>query len=104
MTTFGTDATREELRHQYSHRVPNADAVATLREIRQRFLDLAVFIDDRLPSCRERSLALTKLDECRMWACNAAVRGGEVRETLTINAPVTPKPTLVDDNSTGEVP
>lgn len=77
-----------KLRIDYSHRVPDAKAQELLREIRQRSLDLAVFIDAALPPSRERSSALTKLDEARMWACSAAVAGGEIREPLIINRPV----------------
>lgn len=84
-----TDKSVSDLRIQHSHRVPNADAQAVLRRIRQDFLNIAVMIDGVLPPSRERSCALTKLDEARMWACSAAVMGGEIKEELTINRPVT---------------
>lgn len=87
MPLFSTDASRDLLRTQHSHRTPNEKTQVLLRDIRQRFLDLAVAIDDLLPASRERSVALTNLDQARMWACNAAVQGGEIRETLTINIP-----------------
>lgn len=88
MPRHSTDKTREDLRKQHSHRAPDANAQRRLRDIRQRFLDMAVFIDDQLPPSRERSLAMTNLDQARMWACNAAVAEGEIREELTINIPV----------------
>lgn len=87
MPKFSTDKSRDDLRTQHSHRAPSEAAQATLRDIRQRFLDLAVAIDDILPPSRERSVALTNLDQARMWACSAAVAGGEIRETLTVNIP-----------------
>lgn len=87
MPKYSTDQSRDVLRIQVSHRAPNEEAQALLRQIRQRVLDLAVFIDDQLPPSRDRSLAMTKLDEVRMWACNAAVAGGEIREELTVNIP-----------------
>lgn len=87
MPKFSTDQSRDALRVQHSHRAPDQDAQQRLREIRQRCLDLAVFIDDQLPPSRERSCALTKLDEARMWACSAAVAGGAIREELTVNIP-----------------
>lgn len=77
----------ESLRVQHSHRIPDTEQQKLLREIRQRFLDLATFIDAALPKSREQSLAQTKLDECRMWACNAATLGGEIKDQLTVNHP-----------------
>ena len=85
---FGTEESRKKLAEQYAHRAPDADAQRLLREIRQRTLDLEVFIDNALPQSRERSLALTALDESRMWACNAAVAGGKINEPLAADAPV----------------
>lgn len=87
MPKFSTDSSRDALRVQHSHRAPDEDAQRRLREIRQRCLDLAVYIDDQLPPSRERSCALTKLDEARMWACSAAVAGGAIREDLAVNIP-----------------
>lgn len=87
MPKFSTDSSRDALRVQHSHRAPDEDAQRRLREIRQRCLDLAIFIDDQLPPSRERSCALTKLDEARMWACSAAVAGGEIREDIAVNIP-----------------
>lgn len=87
MPKFSTELSRDALRVSHSHRTPDEDAQRRLREIRQRCLDLAIFIDDQLPPSRERSCAMTKLDEARMWACSAAVAGGEIREDLTVNIP-----------------
>ena len=87
MPQHSTDATRDALRKQHSHRIPDDDTQKLLRDIRQRFLNLAVALDDMLPPSRERSLAMTNLDQARQWACNAAVANGEVRELLTINIP-----------------
>lgn len=41
--------------------------------VRYKFLyskakDLAITIDNNVPNCREKSLALTKLEEAIMWA------------------------------------
>lgn len=87
MPKHSTDASRDALKRQHSHRVPSAEAQAILRDLRQRFLDLAIAIDDLLPPSRERSLALTHLDDARQWACNAATLGGDIREDLTVNIP-----------------
>lgn len=84
---YGSDATRKQLVTQHSYRKPGPGAQKTLKELRQRFLDLAVYIDSAMPASREKSLAQTKLDEARMWASNAATLGGEIVEDLTVNVP-----------------
>lgn len=75
----------EKLREQHSHRIPDEKAVKLLRRIRQDFLNISTMIEQLLPPGREKALVQTKLDEARMWACNAAVAGGEIREQLAIN-------------------
>ena len=83
MRTFGSDEVREQLCKEYAHRVPDAEAQAKLRELRQATLNLAVFMDRTLPPGRAKSVAQTKLDEVRMWACSAIVATGEIREPLS---------------------
>lgn len=92
-TLFNTDQSVEALKTAHSHRAPDERAQAVLREIRQKTLDLAVALDGLLPPSRERSVAQTKLDEVRMWACSAAVAGGVIREELTVNRPLPPAAT-----------
>ena len=42
--------------------------------------EFAGFIDDNCPDCREKSLAITKLEEVVMWA-NAGLARGRGEET-----------------------
>lgn len=83
MKGYADPQTVEKLRIQNSHRVPSEAAINTIRNIRQACFDLALTIAEQLPHGRERSLALTKVDEARMWACSAAVDGGEIKEPLS---------------------
>ena len=78
---------QKALHHQHAHRTPDDKAKETLRRLRQAFLDLAVTVDALLPQSRERSLAQTKIDEARMWACNAATNYGDISEPLEIKPP-----------------
>ena len=41
-------------------------------EIREKAKELAYLIDGLCPDSREKSLAMTKLEECAMWA-NASI-------------------------------
>ena len=50
-----------------------AERYQTIREIAK---GLAMFLEDHCPESRERSLAMTKLEECVMWA-NAAIARNE---------------------------
>ncbi len=77
----------EELVRQHSHRTVDHQTQAVMREMRQRFLDMALFLEARLPLSRERSTAQTKLDEARMWAFNAITLNGQIAEKLDINLP-----------------
>ncbi len=54
------------------HRVSDAAAIISMRNIRSMALDLAETIQDDVPEGRERSLAITKLEEVAMWA-NAGI-------------------------------
>ena len=45
--------------------------------IRKQAMGLAYLIDEIVPDSREKSLAITKLEECVMWA-NAGIARNEV--------------------------
>lgn len=81
------DIVINNLKRQHSWRTPAPDAKIVLRDIRQRFLDLSIYLADKLPPSRELSCALTKLDEARMWASNAATLNGTIVEDLVVNRP-----------------
>lgn len=44
--------------------------------IRNKTKELAYLIDDMCPNSREKSLAMTKLEECAMWV-NASIARNE---------------------------
>jgi hypothetical protein len=52
---------------------PNAEGIATIERIKTAIINLDHAIEENLPSGREKSVALTKLEECRMWAVKGAV-------------------------------
>lgn len=53
-----------------------AGMYSSIREIARRF---AYVIDDLVPDSREKSLVMTKLEECVMWA-NAGIARNEVTD------------------------
>lgn len=56
------------------HTPENRDAMDQLRE---RFRDIADIVIDATPVGRERSLALTHIEEASMWAIAAIARQGQ---------------------------
>jgi hypothetical protein len=61
-----------DLHSRFTYHEPKGDQVQRYEEIRNRGLKLAELFDDLCPESREKSLALTKVEEAVMWA-NAAI-------------------------------
>lgn len=62
----------EELTTRFTYHPPKDDQPQRYQAIRGRARDLAAFIDENAPDSREKSLALTHLEEAVMWT-NAAI-------------------------------
>lgn len=56
----------------FTNRAPTPNQAAALDAITEQMIATAETLDN-LPSSRYKSLALTKLEECSMWAKKAAV-------------------------------
>lgn len=65
-----------DIERNFTYHSPHDDQVARYTSIREIAKGLAMFINDHCPASREQSLALTKLEECVMWA-NAAIARNE---------------------------
>jgi hypothetical protein len=61
-----------DLVNRFTYHVPVNDQPERYEKIRSNGLSLAQMIDELAPECREKSLALTKIEEAVMWA-NAAI-------------------------------
>ena len=71
---------RERIEHDFSYHAPRNHTEELLHEsTRADFRNLALWLEDRLPTCRETSLALTKLEEAMMWANAAIARNKDVQ-------------------------
>ena len=57
----------------FQSKVPTDKQKSTMDIYRNSFLQLAEEIMEDVPDCRERSLALTKLEEASMWLNKAIV-------------------------------
>lgn len=61
-----------ELKRRFTYHAPAGDQPARYNELRDKALDLAIDINERVPDCRERALALTHLEQAIMFA-NAGI-------------------------------
>ena len=62
----------KRLEWDFGYRAPNSERAADHGEMREQVLQLARYINDVVPDGREKSLAITKLEEVMLWA-NAAI-------------------------------
>ena len=70
-------AVNEELENRFKYHRPSDSTQENLANLRAEIYDLAVTLDTVLPNSREKSLAITKVEEALMWAIAAVVRNGE---------------------------
>lgn len=65
-----------ELIRRFNYHPPKNDQVTRYEAIRDWGKQLAAHIDDKCPDSREKSLAITHLEQAIMWA-NAAIARNE---------------------------
>lgn len=56
----------------FTYHTPKDGQPAMYQAIREKAKELAYLIEELVPDSREKSLAITKLEECSMWA-NAGI-------------------------------
>lgn len=65
-----------DIDNNFTYHAPKGDQQMRYQSIREIAKGLAMFINDHCPDSREKSLAMTKLEECVMWA-NASIARNE---------------------------
>lgn len=65
-----------DIENNFTYHAPKPDQISRYTEIRQNAKLTAELIDHLCPDSREKSLAMTKLEEAVMWA-NAAIARNE---------------------------
>lgn len=61
-------------RWNMTNHTPSAYAIGTIEALREDFIELAESIEDVCPESRERSLAITNLEQALMWAVASIAR------------------------------
>lgn len=64
----------EQVDHNLTNHAPTPDKVASIEELRAYAKSLGHAIADLCPPSREKSLALTNLEQTTMWAVAAIAR------------------------------
>ena len=62
----------EDLKNRFTYHAPQAETINKFTLLRDLGFNYAKHIERLCPDCRERSLAITKLEEVVMWA-NASI-------------------------------
>jgi len=55
----------------FTHHAPSPQAIASIRDVRMRFMDFVEMLDAAMPESRHKSLAFTALEECGHWTMKA---------------------------------
>lgn len=66
-----------ELNRRFSHHTPDKERVTKHETVRGMLTQVAAGLDTLVPEGREKSLALTKIEECMFWANAAIARDGK---------------------------
>lgn len=61
-----------KIENAFTYHAPKDGQLEKYQVIREKAKELAYLIKDLVPDSREQSLAITKLEECSMWA-NAGI-------------------------------
>ena len=67
---------RTDIDNRFTYHAPKAGQPERYATIRATAKNLAILLDDECPESREKSLAMTKLEEAVMWA-NASIARNE---------------------------
>jgi len=70
----GKMTAREQIKRNFTYHAPKQESIPKFNELREKAKELALLIDEHCPNSREKSLAMTKLEESNMWANAAIVR------------------------------
>lgn len=66
----------EQIQNNFTYHAPNEEQISKYNELREKAKEVAYLLNDFCPNSREKSLAMTKLEEAVMWA-NASIARNE---------------------------
>ena len=66
-----------ELSNRFTYHAPVGDQVERYQELRSKALEFALVVEGFCPESREKSLAITHLEEVVFWANASIARSGK---------------------------
>lgn len=75
----GVKTLNNQIENNFMYHSPKGDQPQRYEKLRSKAKELAYLINDLCPNSREKSLAMTNLEQAVMWA-NAAIARNEVVE------------------------
>lgn len=66
----------KDIENRFTYHAPSAEQIVLYQNMRDMGKEMAICIEDLCPDSREKSLAVTKLEEVVMWANAAIARNG----------------------------
>ncbi|SFM35614.1 Acb2/Tad1 domain-containing protein [Salibacterium qingdaonense] len=63
---------QEQIENNFTYHAPTKEQISKYNELREEAKNLAYLLDNTCPGSREKSVAMTKLEEAVMWA-NASI-------------------------------
>jgi len=73
------DTTSSDIVHRFTNHPPNHEAAARLDKITAAMIEAGQIIEAECPPGRERSLAITNLEQASMWSKAAIARNQDGR-------------------------
>lgn len=77
--------TDQDLEDRFHYHRPDAEAIGAHQTVTQALLDAARVIRDTVPEGRGLAMALTKIEEARMWANQGVAVDGTARRAAKTN-------------------
>jgi hypothetical protein len=71
--------TSDEIRERFTYHPPSDGGAQRHRVLSESFIELAQLVDDVSPDGREKSLAMTSLEQAKFWASAAVARDPATR-------------------------
>lgn len=61
------------MKKTFAYHKPSNSSLASITSLRESFSEMSNLIEQLCPASRERSVALTELETCAMWAIKSVV-------------------------------
>ena len=74
----------DRIENNFTYHAPKGNEAERYELLRAKAKELAYLADELCPDSREKSVTMTKLEECVMWA-NASIARNDLSPKLTIN-------------------